>query len=63
MGAIITNHRGKTIIATGKILSSNQNIEEVEPMARLEGSCINADWDRCPVIIESDCSQIVTDIT
>jgi hypothetical protein len=63
MGAIIRDQRGKTIVATGKILSNNQNIEEVETMPRLEGAHIAADWVRYPVNIESDCSHIVIDIT
>jgi hypothetical protein len=63
MGSIIRDHRGKTILAAGKILSNNQNIEEVDMIARLEGACIAAYWDRCPVILKSDCSQIITDIT
>jgi hypothetical protein len=42
MDAIIRDQRGKTIVATGKILSNNQNIEEVETMPRLEGAHIAA---------------------
>jgi hypothetical protein len=52
MGAIIRDHREKNIVVAGKILSNNQNVEEVGTMSRLEGACIAADWDRYPLIIE-----------
>jgi hypothetical protein len=52
MGAIIRDHREKNTVVAGKILSNNQNVEEVGTMSRLEGACIAADWDRYPLIIE-----------
>jgi hypothetical protein len=63
VGAVIRDHHGKTIVAAGKVLTHCRNTEEAEAIALTEGARLAASWIRSLMIFESDCKQIVDEVT
>jgi hypothetical protein len=58
-GAMIRDHLGRVIVATGTFMPCCTSAEEAEVAALLEGARLAVDWTNLPVIFESDCASAV----
>jgi ribonuclease HI len=59
IGAIATDAGGQPLSALWSCLHSCRDAEEAEAMACLEGVKLGRRWPDCPIVLESDCSQII----
>jgi ribonuclease HI len=56
-GIVIRDHLRKVIVAAGC-----SNAEESEALALIDGLKLASEWTKDPIILESDCISVLTDL-
>jgi ribonuclease HI len=58
-GAVIRDHQGHVVAASGNILANCNSAEEAEARALIDGAKLASEWSNSPIIFESDCANVV----
>lgn len=59
IGMVIRDHSGKVLLSAWKHGIRCVSVEDAEAMACLEGVQLSNEWIRKPMVIESDCHNVV----
>lgn len=62
-GIVIRDHVGDVLLTSWNVIRSCQSPEEAEAQACRDGLRLAADWIQMPVILESDCANVVASLT